>query len=156
MKNWIWPALLLFSSAATAYTCPSGMNEEQAKLQRWLEPWRGVHELKGCRIEITVCAPDQTEETGAVLAEVYVTDDKGREAYVPLTGTDSARIQSRARYYPRTLNYLKRDKYREAEFGRTETTRLEITLMRDRSGIESLDFGIYATNKPLRWLNCGR
>jgi hypothetical protein len=155
MKTWILPALL-FSSVAGAYTCPPSMTDKQSKLQQWLEPWRGVHEMPGCRVEITVCAPGGEEDTGAVLAEVYVTDDKGREAYLPLTYADSAKIETRARYYPRTLNYLKRDKFREEEYGRTETSRLEITLARDRSGIKSLDLGLYATNKPLRWFNCGR
>lgn len=154
MKSWLLPALL-FSSVAAAYTCPPAMTERQAKLQRWLEPWRGVHEFNGCRAEITVCEPGQEEGAGTVLAEVYVTDDKRREAYLPLTAADTEKIETRASYYPRTLNYLKRDKFKEEEYGRTETTRLEITLMRDRSAIKTLDLGLYATNKPLRWFNCG-
>lgn len=149
----------LWSCTASAYNCPAGMTADQEKLRRWLHPWGGTHELQNCRVEVTVCTAGPTDDDTQIVAEVFIIDAKGREAYVPISLAQSEKIEAQADFYPRTMFYLKRDKYYETQNGRTETSRLEITL--NKKGIESLDLGVYATKKRLRgpsksrWYNCG-
>lgn len=159
MKTWFYLGLYFFTGSAWAYHCPTEMTAQQEELRKWFEPLRGTYEIRNCRVEITVCAPESGEEANPIVAEVYIVDHRGREAYLPLNLADSQKISARAEFYRRTLFYIKRDKYYETEFGRTETSRLQIVL--DENGIKSLDLGMYATNKRLRgpsasrWYNCG-
>jgi hypothetical protein len=159
VKNIFVLTFILWNYSALAYNCPTDLTPDQEALRKWLHPWGGVHEIQNCRVEITVCAKGKVEDHSQVVAEIYIVDAKGREAFVPLTLNLSEKIEARANFYPQTMYYLNRDKYFEEESGRTETTRLEMVV--HKAGILSLDVGQYATNKRLsgpsasRWFNCG-
>ncbi len=159
MKKLFVLILACWNCAAAAYNCPSQLTSEQEELRLWLHPWGGVHEIQNCRVEITVCTKGKGDDFSQVVAEIFIKDAKGREAYVPLTLGQSDKIEAHAAIYPRTMYYIVRDKYFEAENGRSETIRLEMVVAKD--GIKSLDIGQYATNKRLRgpsasrWYNCG-
>lgn len=155
----IFTALLLCGTVAHAYDCPPKMSAPEENARAWLESWRGTHEMPNCRVEISVCTPGGSNESGGVVAEILITRHDGREAYVPISLTDEEKIETQMNLRPTILWYLKRDKYYETEMGRTETSRLEITT--DGTQIKSVDLGMYATKKRLRgpsksrWFNCG-
>lgn len=161
--------LLITNHKAFAYPCPTDLERVPNKinLHQWLNRFVGIHEIPGCKLEIRTCDPQEEREDTQLLAEIYIVDSQNREVYLPLIAiaADNQKIDTEIEIYSRNLYYLKRDKFYEAELGRTETYRLGIVLSRDQSIIKSLDLGTYSTNKALRgrpdgnqsvWYNCGR
>lgn len=165
---WTFPLLyLLHSSPSFGYPCPKEMltDSSGAVLFQWLDRFKGVMELPGCRVEITVCNPQEKETLNNQIGEIYILDDNQREAYLPiiLTDANNSKIKTKVRFGRKYLNYFKKDLFFEEELGRTEAYRLEFELTEDASSLKGLDLGVYATRKQLNqpngndslWFNCG-
>lgn len=168
LSTFILTVILLINAQTWAYSCPTDLEQTPTKLNlhNWLNRFVGIRQLRGCTLEIRVCDPLEPRTENQMLAEIYIMDSQNREVYLPLiiVSSDNSKMDTELEIYSKTLFYLKRDKFYESEFGRTETYRFEISLDRDGSTIKSLDIGVYSTNKALRnrpdgnqsvWYNCG-
>ncbi len=160
--------LLMINSQASAYPCPADLEQVANKLtlHNWISRFVGIHSLPGCTLEIRACDRQEPRSENQLLAEIYIVDSQNREVYLPMivVPIQNPKIDTEMEIYSKNFYYLKRDKFYESEFGRTETYRLGISLNRDSSAIKTLDLGTYSTYKALRnrpdgnqsvWYNCG-
>lgn len=158
---------LFLGSKTWAYSCPHNwaLNPEAVELHGWLQSLKGLRDLQNCQLEITACDPAQPEGIGSNLGEVFIVDSANREVYLPVSFVKDkvGHLTTMIKTSPFRLNYVKYDRYFEAEFGRTEAYRLSIRLHSKTGLIRSVDLGTYSTHKKLnhangnqsRWYNCG-
>lgn len=167
MKILIWLMLSIYGLNSWAYSCPADVNTNpNAKaVFAWMSRFQGKQNMRGCYVEITVCDPNEAHEGGAVIGEIYIVDDKQREAYLPLTTVngEAGKIKTSIEAYNKNFYYIKFDYYFEPEFGRSEAYRLDLHLDPSGQYLKSLALGTYATRKKIhspsgnrsRWYNCG-
>lgn len=154
MKIFIFFFILTHTIFAQAYECAKQMesSEKARSAHAFLEKWQGAFQLGFCQVEIYLCQGLAQEESAVPMAEILVTDGKGREVYVPLQipREESAILFIDMILNKRTFHYEKTDKLYEQEFGRTEVTRLELTTdWTDLQKLKRLEIGMYSTNHKL-------
>ncbi|MBX3022676.1 MAG: hypothetical protein KF799_13470 [Bdellovibrionales bacterium] len=168
MNKLILFLMTMASVSVLAYPCPKAIETDPQTIgaKRWLERFQGQHQMRGCQVEITVCNEQEPHVVGGPLAEVYILDEAGREAYLPLVpvAEDTPRMQASMQIHRRSLYYLKKDSFHEPELGRTEVYRLELKTEWDNlDKFNHVSLGTYSTNRRLRhrngnesrWYNCG-
>lgn len=168
MRYFVLCLMMFVEVQAWAYPCPATFRQDPQAQEtvQWLSRFGGQTDFPNCHIEITTCDPGELGPEQAPLAELYIVDAKGREAYLPisLVAEGTPKIETSIRLRERSLYYIKKDRFEEPEFGRTEAYRLEIrTEPKDLQVLRGLDLGTYSTNKKIhtpdgnqsRWYNCG-
>lgn len=158
--------VVLFAHVAQAYPCPSSVSRDaDAKLLHdWLMRFAGKFQMPGCQVEILACDEDQIDDN-SLIGEVYVIDQKKREAYIPVVYVKSqpAKLKTMVDASKRIIDYIEVDRFYEPEFGKTELYQLELRSDKKTGKLRRLDIGTYSTNKALhqtngnqsRWYNCG-
>jgi hypothetical protein len=160
--------LLLGSPKIWAYPCPQNLSlhKEGQTAYQWMKKIKGQWNLKNCRLEITVCNGQEPSNAQNLIGELYLIDEAGREAYLPVTVMEKPlpKIKTQVKEGRRWFYYFRSDRFYEQDLGRTEAYRLEVRMSRkDPSQLEGLDLGTYSTHHQLnqpngndsRWYNCG-
>ena len=150
--------ILLFSLSSNAYYCPTYIdsNSEAAKAHQWLNEYKGVTELHGCNVEITVCEKSDKINNTAPIGEILIQTPDGREAYLFLDFPDenTPELHTKVKTSKRAFHFYKKDRFYEEENGRTEVWRFEIrTLWEDPKILNVLELGVYTTNSNLNQSN---
>ena len=148
----------LFSFGARAYHCPPAVqdNPQALQTQEWLQQFKGLQELHGCEIEIEVCETGEVGAKSNPVGEIFLTDSRGREAYLLLDFPEKElkKVRVRTIHSPRLLQYKKQDRHYEDVNGRVEHWQLEMrTLWGDSETLDVLELGIYTTNDQLNQPN---
>jgi hypothetical protein len=151
--------LLLLTIYTWSYYCPQSVytNKKASKAHDYLRMVEKDLQFSNCEVEIALCEKSESEVSpdSTPVAEIYIVDDKGREAYLPMTFEGSwFRNRLKVVVNDTTLHYRIRDRNYEPELGRTEFYRFE---MRKVWGsfydVEAVELGLYATNTQLNQSN---
>jgi hypothetical protein len=161
--------LALFVQGAYGSSCPLYVqsNPKAVAAMEFLNRFQGRFSLGKCQVEILACEGWEDTIQALPIAEVLITDDKGREAYVAIAfpKEESEYFNTTTRVSERRFHYEKKDRFYEQVYGRTEVTRFEMrTEFDDKNELRKMDMGIYSTNFQLNqangndseWFNCAR
>src|SRR4051794_12232553 len=113
MKNIFLFLILALHLNGWSYTCPQVLKSDvQAqRVFRWLNQLKGSFDLANCKVEITACDPLELGPRNPYIGEIYLVEQSGREAYLPVTvvTAEDSKMKTVVEESKRILNYLKVD-----------------------------------------------
>jgi hypothetical protein len=168
MKSLLFILIISIFRCAGANSCPNYFqsNSKAMASLEFLSRFNGSFELGSCKVEIVMCEGWEETSKTLPLAEVLITDKRGREGYVSIVfpQEESKYLKTTTKLSDRLFHYEKKDRFYEEVYGRTEVDRFEMrTEYDDHNQLKKMELGIYSTNFQLNqpngndsvWYNCG-
>jgi len=151
--------IFLLTYGLWAYYCPESVYTDQraSEVHDYLSEVDQALFFNNCEVEILLCDKSDVEfsEKSAPVAEIFILDDKGREAYLPIVfDVDDIRQRVKLILNKITFHYQRKDTNYEDQLGRTENYRFEMRKEAGSAGgVEIVELGIYATYTQLNQSN---
>lgn len=150
MKTFILVSSLVISCLAHADSEVCGAyaatDAKMARAIEFLKRYQGSYEYGGCRIELHVCGSFSTQDDrGDMVADLLVTDKRGREFYAPIyfLQAESDRFRYELKNGRIMFHYKYEDRLANPQTSGVESIHLEILSHDQNPALKSLHLGYY-------------